>query len=545
MTPKQSTEPETALWGSRTIVDPITALKAEETLQKEGNRLGSVPAEESTEADGKDGDDKNSKGRTAASWDPAVAAEIVSKALLAECDSSQTLWVYSPSHGHRIAGQEGTALFKRAVMYLHDWWRPGEKANGSGGAKFTTRKFNEALEIASVQHPSFLPGIPNNHHLLGFENGVLDLLNINGGLHPHSPTHGITRLIRHRWNPKAKAPKFLDMVRRTIPDPSEAKVFVEAVGVCLSELPPPQQMVVVIGPGETGKSQIIRIPAHLLGEGNYVAISPQTLGDGKFDFARLRNKAANLPADITGMRMKDTGPFKEALGGDPVSAAVKFHQEGITFRSRAAWLGAGNELPSPGIDRSDAFRRRFYPLGGTMEKMTTDTEGWVDNFGDHVVETEAEGIIVEAVKGLARYLKRGGAYPALDSVQERVMEWWWSGNEIALFVHSKIAPDPAGRIPYADVEEAFRTWCSECGYNSEAIEKRLGRGLANHLTREITSAVRGAKRVGGKGRPYIGITLLPDPNPDPGPDDTDSTEGNKAIQDITAEIQRKQRESIF
>ena len=535
---------EVALWGKGEVADRVTAEVMEENLRSEGRRRAAVPpvvAEEIIAEEGEDdaAEERAHPGRDARAWDPAEAANIVSATLFAETDGNQELWVYSPLHGHKISSEEGKALFGRAVHFLFDWWGPGTSRDGVGGDKFTSHKLGDVFNLAKTAAPSFAPGVPKDPFLLGFKNGVLDLRTL--ALLPHSPETGITRLVPHRWNPEAVCPEYEALLERTIPEEGERRIWLEATGSCLAESDPPTEMVVLTGVGSTGKSQALAVDAHLVGPEHHVSVSPQDLGASRFAKFNLRGMAANLPSEISGMRVEDTGPFKELLGGDMVTAERKGVQEPVRFRNRATWKGTGNSLPSPGIDRSSAFRRRFIPLGAGNPIGPRD-EGWEREIGKRIARKEAEGIIVAAVRAYKNFLDRGGYYEIPDSVTARARQWWRESNDFAAFVSEKIRPSEDGLTGRDDLREAFREWCGAENVDYEKLAKKTD--PLRRIMTEIRSNIPGVESTTLKGKPYHGFVILPAESPESGKT-TDSTAGDEANWDLPQETAGGQQKAAF
>ena len=203
---------------------------------------------------------------------------------------------------------------------------------------------------------------PADEMLLGFRNGVLDLrAAARDGLPPpdrllaHHPDLGLTRCLPWNYNPGGPAPKFAALIADLIPDQAERRLFQQACGSAISELPPPQQMVVLLGKGGEGKSQATDILARIIGDRYVVHLSPQDLGESMFQKRQLRGKAANLPNDLSHLAAKDIAPFKEALGGTKMTCQVKRSNTPEEFRNRATWIATTNQMPDPGLDRTWGF----------------------------------------------------------------------------------------------------------------------------------------------------------------------------------------------
>ena len=346
-------------WPETEPADQVWVDHAESVILRDAAELAAQP-------DGPDG-----PGRPAAGWDPTVAAKTISAALQVRIEEGQRLWCYDPQWGHHCGDGFGrvTALIRRATRWLVDHWEPASSKKDIP-RRYSKGMAGEVAHILEMEHPSRRnPAEPADEMLLGFRNGVLDLrAAARDGLPPpdrllaHHPDLGLTRCLPWNYNPGGPAPKFAALIADLIPDQAERRLFQQACGSAISELPPPQQMVVLLGKGGEGKSQATDILARIIGDRYVVHLSPQDLGESMFQKRQLRGKAANLPNDLSHLAAKDIAPFKEALGGTKMTCQVKRSNTPEEFRNRATWIATTNQMPDPGLDRTWGFFRRWLPI---------------------------------------------------------------------------------------------------------------------------------------------------------------------------------------
>ena len=420
-------------------------------------------------------------GSRAQRWDPVVAATAITEALQVRTDAEQGLWCYDPQRGHYVDGERCEALIGRTLRWLVELWGPPTSRKGEV-RKYGPNLRNEVRLILSEEPPSLVPGVPRNEFLLGFNNGILDVRKPEDGLTAHHPTSGITRVIPHDYNLDAEATLFLRLVAQVIPDEGERGLFQQACGVAMSELAPPQEMVVLVGQGGGGKTTCLTCLEEIIGAEHCLAISPKDIGESPFVKQQLsRGITANLPKDLSQMTSQDTAPFKEALGGDLMTGQVKHSNAPRTFRSRATWIGATNTLPSQKIDTTDGFYRRWLPV---TAGAAIGEDVRVDDYARKLMAmpVEAQGFINWAIAGLAVFLGQGNLYKPPVSVLLHRDIWRDSGSPAAGFLATHIRADEEGFASRADLSRAFGRFLDGEGYPE--VGKR-GRPTIQGLYKEI------------------------------------------------------------
>ena len=351
-----------------------------------------------------------------------------------------------------------------------------------------------------------------------FQNGVINIQDQTLALMEHHPDHGLIRVIPHDFNPDATAPKHLAQVQRLIVKPAEANLYQQACGSAISNLSPPQQMIVLVGKGGRGKSQLLEVPRLIIGEQHCVSLSPRDLGASIFIKGQLRNKAANLPNDLSQMSSDDTAPFKEALGGDLMTAQVKHSNAPQQFRNTATWIAATNDLPNPGIDATDGFYRRWLPINATGLPITQE----IAEYGKLLVDEEAEGIINWYIAGLRQYIKQGNLYDIPATVVAYRATWRDRGSAAAGFITAYITEQEGHFLTRATLGRRWELYLDQDFKPDDkkrpdirSLYKLIRQRFPQQAANEITTG-RDAHQ---KGFPDLTIT-------EPEPDTTTTTEAD-------------------
>ena len=395
-----------------------------------------------------------------------TGARIIATALYVRTCPDHELWAYDPQQGYHRTGAHAEALINRAIRFLIETWKPPLAGKKEGVRKYTAQTAGQITHLLKLEHPSHAPGVPDNPMLLGFQNGVLDLADPSGPLLPHHPQNGITRTIPHP-HPGPNPPRpgqFFGLLNQVIPDKPEQRLFQQAAAVALSELPPPQEMVTLVGEGGSGKSQLLECVRLAIGPEYCRSISPKELGENLFVKQQLGgNIAVNLPTELENMGTADTGPFKELTGGDYITGQVKNSNEPNLFICRATWIGATNSLPNPKIDATWAFARRWLPI--TCGDAVPEDKVVV-NFAQKIMAAEAPGVINWILEGLTSYIANQQKYDVPQSVIDHRNTWQSGGGVCAEFVSANITQPPIrdGIIPMLyrpALRKAFTRYCDD------------------------------------------------------------------------------------
>ena len=491
-------EDELEFWWTETRpYDPDWVAYAHQVLQQRGGTINGNP------------------------WSAHTAAKIVAEAFQVRIEPGQHLWCYDPQHAHFVSDQNGrvSALIQRGVKWLIRCWSPTDSRGKPTG--YSPQKASQVLHHLSIEHPSPKnPAVPANPYLIGFRNGVINIQDPTLTLKKHHPDNGLIRVIPHDYNPEATAPKHSEQVQRLITNPKEANLYQQGCGSAISNLPPPQQMIVLVGKGGRGKSQLLEVPRLIIGEQHCVSLSPRDLGSSIFIKGQLRNKAANLPNDLSQMSSDDTAPFKEALGGDLMTAQVKYSNAPQQFRNAATWIAATNDLPNPGIDATDGFYRRWLPINATGLPITQE----IAEYGKLLVAEEAEGIINWYLTGLRQYIKQGNLYDIPATVVAYRATWRDRGSPAAGFVTAYITEQPGAFLTRTQLARHWETYLNH-DYKEDAKNRPDIRGLYKLIRQRYPEQAAGEISAGKdsdhRGFPDLTIT---EPEPAHEPDTTTTTE---------------------
>ena len=320
--------------------------------------------------------------------------------------------------------------------------------------------------------------------LIAAENCVIDL-NAETA-RDHSPEYHFLSRLGCEFNPDATAPRFQAFLADVVPSDTERKKLQEYAGYTLMHWDLPyHKALFLVGPTASGKSTFLDAINAMLGEGTVASLTPQQLTSERFSGAELYGKWANIRNDIPAATVKNTGAFKEVVGGDPMKAERK-RKDPFMFEPTAKHLYAANELPATETD-DEAFYRRILlvPFPETIPEPERDK-----HLDQKLVE-ELPGILNWAIEGLQRLLANGKFTG--DRSPGRTQDTWqkWS-DSVSRFKDAAIEESGSEEIPKSELYAAYLEFCREEGIPSDT-QHSLTRGLKQEGLTDGRSYVDGSR----------------------------------------------------
>jgi putative DNA primase/helicase len=256
----------------------------------------------------------------------------------------------------------------------------------------------------------------------------------------------------------------------------------------------------IIGPPRSGKGTIGRILHALLGAFNVAGPTLFSLG-GEFGLQPLLNK---MLATISDARLNGRGNNSLIIerllsisGEDPLTINRKFLSP-ITIQLPTRLMLMTNELPNM-QDASGALAKRYLIL--TLQKSWYGKE---DTSLLNRLYAELPGILLWALKGLARLQKRGKFLQPISSTQT-IAELESMTSPIKAFISERCEINPHLRTSIASLFNAWCDWCSSAGYPHSGNVQTFGKNLRAAFPEIGITRPQGAE---SRERYYQGIALI-------------------------------------
>lgn len=267
-----------------------------------------------------------------------------------------------------------------------------------------------------IRHNSKTPRVkldPDNN-LVCFNNGVLDikkkeLLSFNSDFH-------LTNKVPHDYDKDEKAPLFQKFLSEVYVKESQRKQLQEIMGKTLARKNRLYHIILILnGDGNNGKSVLLDFIGFCLGKANVSTVTLQALSNDKFERAKIKDKMANICADLPSELMRHIGPILEISGGDPITIQNKYEDPIPNYEPNISLLFSCNEAPSipeSGDHRGTYRRIVMHDFEIVFEPATPENPAPAHPEDKHLreklmIESEASGAINWFLEGYDRLEQQG------------------------------------------------------------------------------------------------------------------------------------------
>ncbi len=381
-----------------------------------------------------------------------VASEFGSKLLVGEDDI-----LYAAEHGayQRI---DDNRITRTIISHLGDNCKVAD-----------ADAIRKMILVSSSQK---INGISPSRNHICFTNGTFNVT--RGTLGSHDVTQNLFNRIPHDYIAGSTCPSFtafLDGIWQGDADATQKRQFIQQwMGYLLTADSSQQKMLILKGEGANGKSVLMDIARHLVGEKN---TSSAMLGRLHMPYVRatLDKKLLNQSADLPKLGSVADGDLKAIIGGDSIEVSPKY-KPSFTIKPYARLMVATNNMPRSS-DTTEGYFRRLMVL--TFNRRFAENERNPLLLSELL--TEMPGIVAWAVDGL-RALRAIGSFIIPPSSAQEVDSYREELTPAAVFASEclDLSGDRSG-VSSRDVFVAFKRWCGHRGFNAGNIVT-LGRELA-------------------------------------------------------------------
>lgn len=252
-------------------------------------------------------------------------------------------------------------------------------------------------------------------HWINFQNGFFDVK--AGKIYKHHPKYLAINQIPHALNLKARehldeiGVETMKFLSHAIPDPKDQAMLFQYIGYCMTKDTCMQKFMIIKGVGGTGKSSVISVIQHIVGDENVSGISLQDLSQ-RFYPSQLRGKLLNACADISSDALQNVDTIKKATGEDMLMYERKGMDANTLFRSYAKLIFSANQIPLNLDEKSDALYRRMLILVMNRKPDKIDLEL------DEKLKREVDYLIWQAVGSLKILYQNGRFTESIGSREE-------------------------------------------------------------------------------------------------------------------------------
>lgn len=299
----------------------------------------------------------------------------------------------------------------------------------------------------------------SDENLIGFENGVLDLE--TGKLMDYDESLLLTRSVACKYLANKtldEAPIFKAYLDTLCTGCAEEMDFLlEYMGGILSNVQGWRfkKLLILVGEGNTGKTQIRELTMNLLGRTNCVSIDMKKINE-RFGAAQLYRKRLAGSGDMSTVEISEMNVIKNLTGGDSLFAEYK-GKDGFSFRyDGLLWFNA-NELPHFRGDRGNHVYKRFSIIRCNNIIPEADRD---PQLLDKMMR-EKDVIASVAVDKFKLAMDRGYKFSESYNMKKSIKNYQIENNSLLMFMNDCciVNADCKG-VKRSEFNALYKKWCA-------------------------------------------------------------------------------------
>lgn len=323
--------------------------------------------------------------------------------------------------------------------------------------------------------------------IINFENGILKVTADEAVLLPHSTDVLSTIQIPCSWSmTPLPTPVFDDYLNTlTKGDRQVADLLLEFIGVAISNVKGfrMKKSLFMVGPGDTGKSQLKSLCEKLVGHENFSSCDFNDLEE-RFGTSDLYGKRLAGSADASHMSVKELKTFKKLTGGDSIHAEFKGQKAFDFTYNGLLWL-CMNSLPKFGGDNGPwVYERIMVVVCDNVIPKDRQDKCLLDK-----MFAEREGIIRKAVAALQKVIRNEYRYDEPASVARVRDEYKLENSSVAAFFADCVCLRPQKKITdcctTGRVYRVYQSWCRDNNHGYSETERDFRKEISRLMGGEF------------------------------------------------------------
>lgn len=340
--------------------------------------------------------------------------------------------------------------------------------------------------------------------IINFQNCILRVSDM--AVLPHNADILSTIQIPCDWTGGPSATPVFDrfMAILTSGDKEMENLLLEFMGVCLSNVKGwrMKKALFMVGPGDTGKSQLKSLTERLLGRGNFIGIDLKEI-EARFGTGNIYNKRLAGSSDMSFLTVDELKTFKKCTGGDSLFAEFKGHN-GFEFTYNGLLWFCMNRLPKFGGDDGQWVYNRIMQVECiNVIPLERQDKQLLDKLYE-----ERSGIVHKAVLALKQVIANGYCFSEPESVADARKAYMEENNTVIAFFQECMVERPGMKIKdgctTGKVYDVYKAWCADNNHGYSKTAKEFRMELATYLNTLHTDLIT---RRGTGGNFYRKYTL--------------------------------------
>lgn len=346
----------------------------------------------------------------------------------------------------------------------------------------TMRDVNEVFNLLSTDLEFVSSKMINTDEgLINFKNGLLRLDDMK--LIPHSPKVLSTIQLPSEWIDDPNPTPVFDSFMETLTDGDKEveNLLLEFMGACISNIKGyrMKKALFMVGPGDTGKSQLKRLMELILGTGNYTGIDLREI-EARFGTANIYNKRLAGSSDMSFVTIGELKTFKKSTGGDSIFAEFK-GKDGFEFVYGGLFWFCMNRLPKFGGDDGKwVYERIMLVKCNNVIPLKDQDRMLLDK-----MYMEREGIIHKIILALKNVIKNGYVFTETETMADFRNQYRYDNNTVISFFNECLEKRPSGKIKdgctTGKVYDVYKAWCMDNNHGYSKTAKEFRNELSEYL----------------------------------------------------------------
>jgi putative DNA primase/helicase len=347
-----------------------------------------------------------------------------------------------------------------------------EKAFDPTPSSHMCKEFEQKLRRTNLVKRDFI----NPAEKLNFKNGVLDIGTRQ--VSPRDNSCGFTYVIPYDFAPRGSSPVFNKFIEDiSCCDAQTAALIKEYLGYCISGTDPAlvQKVAILYGAGSNGKSVLLNLVRHLVGNVNVTSFDIGSLTKETNRHAMM-NAKINVSSESPRSALIESDVFKAMVAGDYVTVR-RLYGEPFEWRCTTRMMFACNELPAL-ADFSYGLSRRLIiiPFLATFshERGNIDTR-----IMDKLV-AESSDIINVLLDAWQTVEARDFEFTHSEAAKNALESFMFESDSVARFCEELVTFEKGKFVPSNTMYACYVDWCKginernvSFGYFCKRIQKHV------------------------------------------------------------------------
>ncbi len=345
-------------------------------------------------------------------------------------------------------------------------------------------KVNEVLQMINTDLDYVTQDqLDADESIINFQNGLLHITATTTELLPHSPDVLSTIQIPCSWTDTPPPTPVFDAYMETLTDGDAdiKELLLEFIGVIISNIKGwrMKKALFMVGPGDTGKSQLKSLVERLLGKGNFIGIDLKEI-EARFGTGAIYGTRLAGSSDMSFLSVDELKTFKKITGGDSLFAEFK-GQQAFEFTYNGLLWFCMNRLPRFGGDDGRWVYDRILVVNcpNVIPPEEQDKQLLDKMFA------EREGIVYKAIKALQTVIANGYNFTEPLSVAIARQQYLEANNTAISFFQECMCGWPDGKIDHecttGKVYRVYQAWCKQNNNGYAKTAREFREVLENHL----------------------------------------------------------------